>query len=304
MTETDTRTTQFELAPPVASSCPIDPETFMTTYNELNAAASGKAKNIADICMSVNSRWQELLPILDDMQSFLSQRGEARWVLTEAKLPSWSAWWKSFRKETGLNASLRTMQKHLSKYRAKGQEKQKRPNHAVRLSAGDQMRVLTALQCANEMAAAIEAGGDYHDPLSEFQRIGIDSDHIGRLLESIRAGTATLDSALKLVVPTAAALLPVAVPPTSLEQIGPTSLPSGMPKAGDCIGLFNIVNGACGDQIRAALRGLSPDLMANTFGKFVNRLALANCHFDQEAGEIRVTVEYLSNSPSALGLAA
>jgi hypothetical protein len=304
MTKINEMTTQLELAPSPREFFPADPETFKKTYKELNDVVTDKARLIVGACKSLNSRWAELLPTLDQMQSFLSQRGDARGMLREAKLPTWSEWWKSFESASGLYASLRTMQKHLSKYRSTGQEKQRRSDPPVRLSSSDQRRALRALQCANEMVEAFNNHRDPVAPLREYNRIAIGADRIGEMLENIpadaepflvsRASAAPADRAAVLVADQ------IAIPQ---EQI-PRPNPIKMPEPGDRSGLFNMVNDTCGTQIRAALMGLPPDLMANVFGEFVRKLANMHCQYDREAGELKVAVEYFPNRPSALGRAA
>ena len=305
MTELKAMTTTPELAKRFASSGPQTAEALRETFNGLNVSVHEKAKGIPPACAALSTAWDILLPVLSQMQDLLSQRGKDRDLFRDAGLPVWTEWLQTFKEQSGLLESMRTVQVRLSKYRSLDKPTEipqtKRPAPPRRFSKVDTERLLEGAQYANELVTALDNHADYTEPLREFKRVAIGPDCIGRLLENEGSdrGFRILSSTPVAATVTA----PVTDPPVPPKLTLPPK-PLVMPKAGDCIGLFNIVNGACGDQIRAALRGLSPDLMANTFGKFVNRLALANCHFDQEAGEIRVTVEYLSNSPSALGLAA
>jgi len=56
-------------------------------------------------------------------------------------------------------------------------------------------------------------------------------------------------------------------------------------------GLFNSVNDSCGPRIEAALGGLQPEPMAETFRLFARKLAKKYCHLKDHSREIRVNVE-------------
>src|ERR1700728_1744219 len=56
----------------------------------------------------------ELLPLLDEMQTLLSQRGEAH----EAGLPTWTKWYEAFCTRMNKRMSLRTVQRKLRERRS------------------------------------------------------------------------------------------------------------------------------------------------------------------------------------------
>jgi len=291
----------------VASSELETLEMVTTEFEGLNKSAHEKATGIATIAKALAVAWDELLPILSKMQSLLSQRGENRKLLHDANLPTWSGWWKSFQKETGLHVTLHAVQVRLKKFRSMGNPmdaSKHRRGQAVQLSAGNQVRVLTKLQCANEMAKALKAGAEYRDLLEEFLSSGIDSEHIDRWITVIREGANTLESALMPTVSTAAAPNSVANTPALSQQPVKAAQPLVMPKTGDDRGLFDLVSESWGYQIRTALEGLPQEAMVNVFGAFVMKLAHAHCQYDSEGGEIVVKVEYIPADRSAVDRAA
>jgi hypothetical protein len=307
MVETQNTTMPPKLAKDFASFDPEDLKALKNAFGDLDQSAHEKAKFLLPAAAAFGAAWDDLLPVLSGMQSLLSQRGKDRGLFGEAGLPTWSEWFESFRSKSGLRDSLRTVQGRLQKYRdiskpANG-EAPKRPSHPTQQTPRNQRRLLRAALCLMDMAAAVASGGDPSEALAEAQRIGLDAAEIERQLERSKE-EAELDSPSRIAA--------ASTPPTSMsapspimpQELKPSVAPIPMPKAGDCIGLFDLVNDRCGAQIRATLAGLSPDLMANTFGKFVDRLALAHCRFDHEAGEIRVTVEYISAKQSQLETAA
>jgi hypothetical protein len=58
-----------------------------------------------------------LIPLLDQLQSMLSQRGAQRRLMDTIGLPTWSKWFSAFRPRLGEDFSLRTIQRRLRKYR-------------------------------------------------------------------------------------------------------------------------------------------------------------------------------------------
>ena len=309
MTGKKSTTTTPELATRVASSEPQTVEALRETFNELDVSANEKAKGVAHASAASGTAWDKLLPVLSEMQSLLSQRGRNRDLFRDAELPTWTEWWETFKKEKGLPDTLHTVQVHLSKYRsmdkATDSPQTKRPTPPRQFSKVDRERLLEAAQYGNELVTALDNHADYTEPLREFKRVAMGSDRIGRLLEdqgSDRGVRILTDTPTAPATATAAAT--VSAPPVPIEQVALPPKPLPMPKAGDCSGLFNFVNDTCGGQITATFKGLSPDLMADVFGEFVTKLAQAHCHFDREAGEISVTVQYVSAKRPALGNAA
>src|ERR1035438_5684912 len=119
---TDNQMIHLETHDDVASFGVEALEALKREFKGLNESAHERAKDIAPSSKALTVAWDNLLPILDKMQSLLSQRGEDRELLRNAHLPTWSRWWKSFQKETGLNTTLHTVQVRRSEERRVGKE--------------------------------------------------------------------------------------------------------------------------------------------------------------------------------------
>jgi hypothetical protein len=270
---------------------------LLETFKVLDESAREKAKDVTPACEALDTAWDALLPILDEMQSLLSQRGEKREVLREVKLPGWEKWWASFKKQTGLDATLRNVQIRLRKYRGlekpADKVKPERTSPPAQWSYRDRVRMLKAVQIGCELANAVEVGGDPNVPLHEFQNLRIDREYIERQLESIQDLAETVESSFTPTAPAAAAPTSVAVASViSPEPVKPVP-PLLMPKPGDGISLSRFINEACGRYIGAAIEGDDPSTMANVFDKCVDQLVKLNCHYDRMAGEIRVSIKYV-----------
>lgn len=266
-------------------------------YRELNDSVHEKAKFVADGCNSLNASWDEFLPLLDQIQALLSQRGEARKQLSDAGLPVWSQWFKTFQKDIGLTATLRTLQNRLVKFRSKGEKKPKQVTPPVQFSVRNQRRLLKTMQCANDMVAAIDNGREYQDAMREYKRIAIPGDSIDHMLETLASAEDTQESPSTIPDAVAIAATPVTTPPALLQQPSSATQITFVPKPGDCTGLADRVGASCGESIKSVLEGLAPDLMADVFGKFAQRLAQMYCHCGREA-EIKVTVQIVKRNPT------
>ena len=304
---TDRQAIHQETHDGVASSGLEALETLKREFKGLNESAHDKAKAITPAAQNLNVAWDDLLPDLDKMQSLLSQRGESRELLRDAHLPTWSRWWKSFQKETGLSTTLHTVQVRLKKFRSMGEptdEPKRKRKPTVHLSPVNQMRVLAKLQCANELAKAINAGVEYRHLLGEFLSPGIDSEHIERWITDIRTGAEAFESSPTPTVPAAPA--PASMAGTTVispEPVRPAK-PLMMPTASDGSSLFNLVNNSCGPHIGAALEGISPEMMATILRDFLSKLVGMHCKYDHGAGEITVKVEYINAKRSVVDKAA
>lgn len=295
----DTTTVLEQEAIANGSSYPANRETLKREFDELNSSAEEQARLIGPACKALNQAWDDLLPLLTKMQALLSQRGHERDRFEEPDLPTWSEWFGSFSKKTGLNLNIRTVQRRLKNFRsitngqpAEGTRKQDTPK--VQLSPAQQKQLLTKLQCANELVNALKAGADYTNLMSEFLAFGIDSERIGLWIENIRTGDHAQDTmrpSTQVATPNVVAGLKAGQHPTL------PLVPSIMPKPGDSSGLFNVVNDTCGKQIRFTLEGLPPEMMADVFGQFARRLAAMHCQYDRTEGEIIVSVKYVSARP-------
>ena len=286
--------------------CPVNPETLKKEFEELNSAAHEQATLVPVACAALGTALDELMPILAKMQSLLSQRGENRDLFRDAEIPTWSEWWKSYKKETGLRSCLRTVQRKLKEHRSLGkpvEESSKRPVPPLHLSSRDQRRVLKALQYANEMADALNHDHEYRGFLREYNRVALDSDNIEQMLENIpvEAEFGVISRGHTAPASAAPALAEV---PEAPPRGHPQPSPLRMPNSDEHSALFDVVNDRCGGEIRACLTGLEPDLMATVIGAFVSKLTNMHCHYDREAGEITVKVEYCRAEPLALDAAA
>jgi hypothetical protein len=291
-----------ELAKSFASFCPADTETLKKEFTDLNSAAHEQATLVPVACNALSTALGGLMPILSKMQSLLSQRGGNRDLFRDAGVPTWLEWWTSYQKKTGMGMSLRTIQRKLKMLRSMGKpmdKTAKRVDPPVRLSSRDQRRVLTALQCANEIVAAINGNGDYHDSLIEYNRIALDTDRIEQLLENIPDDAEVTVISRTAIKPTPAVPVPAAETPIVSQEGSPQPLPLRMPKGGDHSALFEVINDSCGKQISAALDGLDPVLMATVIGECFKKLANLRCLYDLSAGEITVSVNYVKALPSA-----
>jgi hypothetical protein len=164
--------------------------------------------------------------------------------------------------------------------------------------------MLKAVQIGCDLAAALDGRADPSIPLHEFQNLRIDSDYIGRQLETLQGHADSIESAYTPAVPAASTAVSPAETPTTPQQSVPPAQPLSMPKAGDHSRLFNLVNESYGTQIRASIEGLSPDMMAGVFAEFIRKLIKMHCQYDREAGEIIVQIEYITVKKPGLEMVA
>jgi hypothetical protein len=290
---TDIVNTDEKLANQFAS---FSPEALKKTFAELDADLRSKARVVAEDLSSIKKRLDDLLPLLDEMQSFLSQRGTARDKFQDAGLPTWSAWLKAFKAEVGLNVTLRAVQKQLSKLRG---TKRKKPDPPVNLSQRDQRRLLSAQQFANEMVKAIDCGADPSVPLADYKRVAMDSDKITALFDGLTCNEVA-ESIASSGAPIDLAEVPRAVvqpqPKDSAETVQTDeSLP--LPRAGAWVDLASNVQLLCAEHFSAALGGLDADVMADVFAKFAQRLAQSVCRCPSgSALDLKIKVEFAKNS--------
>jgi len=285
-------TAETELANQFAS---FTSEALKKHFDDLNEAIRAKAEPVKQNLCLLKSGVDDLVPQLAIMQSFLSQRGSARDKFRKAQLPTWTRWFKSFNKDTGLNLTLRAVQKQLAKLR--GAHKREKSDPPVKLSAKNQRRLLTVHQYANEIVAAVENSADCSEVVREYKKVAMDSVRIGQLLES----AVTDDDAVEqsaTPAPVAAVenieAAPVIAIAAGTQVVQPPARSVSLPKPGDCSGLVSNISQLCGDHLKAGLKGLEPEVMADVYGKFVQRLAQMYCiRTSGSALEMKVTVEYV-----------
>ena len=110
---------ESSVAPPGASSPAILHASFATRFAELEADAKIKADKLQLAGQAHENAWEELIPILDNIQKHLSLRGENRDRNNSSGLPTWTEWWRNFQKENDFDACLRRVQKKLKEFRAR-----------------------------------------------------------------------------------------------------------------------------------------------------------------------------------------
>ena len=286
-------TAETELANQFAS---FTPEALKKHFADLNEAIRAKAEPVKQNLCLLKSGVDDLVPHLAVMQSFLSQRGSARDRFRKAQLPTWTTWFKSFNKDTGLNVTLRAVQKQLAKLRGVHQREKSDP--PVKLSAKNQRRLLTVHQYANEIVAAVENSADCSEVVREYKKVAMDSVRIGQLLES----AVTDDDAVEqppTPVPVAAVenikAAPVIAIAAGTQVVQAPTRSVSPPKPGDCSGLVSNISQLCGDHLKAGLEGLEPEMMTQVFGTVVQRLAQMYCvDASGSAVELTVTVQKIT----------
>lgn len=126
---------------PISLTAPVFPETALATdvasllreYLDLNAEIDGITADLLDRATKLEADAEEmLLPLIDDMQSLLSQRGDLRRSLMRGdvspeiaaqllvkieELPGWVEWYENFRARVKDAKSLRTVQRDLARRR-------------------------------------------------------------------------------------------------------------------------------------------------------------------------------------------
>lgn len=149
-----------ELAKGLASFGPQTQAALKEPFNALNESAHDKAKRVAPACAALTTAWDELLPALSEMQNLLSQRGKNRDLFRDAGLPVWTEWLQTFKKQSGLLESIRTVQTRLAKYRsldkATDSPQTKRPAPPRQFSKEDRERLLEGAQYGNELVTALD----------------------------------------------------------------------------------------------------------------------------------------------------
>jgi hypothetical protein len=280
------------LAPAGASFASSKDETPATIFSRLDKAALSEAGRVLIAGKALETAWDELLPILDKMQSHLSQRGIDRTALEPGELPTWSEWWATFRESTGICATLRKVQKKLKRYRAPKTDF-KKPSSTERMTNQQQRQVLVALLLANDVAAAVESGQDPRDAVLAFRSAVAEAGRIEQLLENLPNDDRISESVAVTSKGEKAAL--------SCGWLSTQpSQPERLIKSGDSSGLANTVIESHGSRIRSAMEGLEPLAAVKFVNQFVQKLVQSSVQRLRRDGEIKVTVEYVPADPPAL----
>lgn len=83
-----------ELAPQGAS---VSARALKAELNELEADANQKVRKLKLTRNAYEDRWDELLPVLDKIQTLLSERGLNQKRGNPDRMLTWTQWWRNFR---------------------------------------------------------------------------------------------------------------------------------------------------------------------------------------------------------------
>jgi len=139
-----------------------DAEELKSKYEELDKNINRNADKYAAQLTGAANTWDTLVPLLDQMQSFLSQRGERRALMDGLDIPTWSDWFKNFRPRLK-DVTLRTIQRKIAEYRGK---KPVKKNTRQNYDAVDIMHLEKVAKAAEGLAAADPDNAEY-DPIRE-----------------------------------------------------------------------------------------------------------------------------------------
>jgi hypothetical protein len=95
----------------------LTPGEILAAYAELNGQILARIDSYVGQAVKAKDELEAMLPLLDDMQSMLSQRGSRRKLMTNLHVPTWPDWLKLFRKSLQEDITIRTIQRRLRKYR-------------------------------------------------------------------------------------------------------------------------------------------------------------------------------------------
>ena len=109
--EDQTRDTCRELEPGVT------PGELRAEFDDLNKQITTKLDIYVASARKAKIDFDALLPELDQMQAMLSQRGRLRPLMDTIGMPTWTEWFKQFRKRLGEDFTIRAIQRKLRQYR-------------------------------------------------------------------------------------------------------------------------------------------------------------------------------------------
>lgn len=99
---------------PTASS---EPAGDQFGYDALERKALELGEKVAAAEVTLDEKWELLLPTLHKMQNLLSQHGEDYEPRSDTQLPTWQDWLEAFLPLAGIKASVRTVERRLADYR-------------------------------------------------------------------------------------------------------------------------------------------------------------------------------------------
>ena len=95
----------------------LTPGEIRTAYLELNRQITLKLDAYVAQAVKAKTDFDALVPLLDLMQSMLSERGSRRKLMDTLGLPTWTEWFNEFRPRLHEEITLRTVQRRLRQYR-------------------------------------------------------------------------------------------------------------------------------------------------------------------------------------------
>jgi hypothetical protein len=99
------------------SESSLTPGEIRAAYLELNRQITVKLDAYVAQAVKAKTDFDALVPLLDLMQSMLSQRGSRRRLMDTLGLPTWTEWFTEFRPRLHEEITLRTIQRKLRQYR-------------------------------------------------------------------------------------------------------------------------------------------------------------------------------------------
>jgi hypothetical protein len=88
-----------------------------TKFDDLNNRINTKLRIYVASARKAKADFDAVLPLLDQMQAMLSQRGRLRKLMNSAGLPSWTEWFADFSNRMEEEVTIRTIQRKLRLYR-------------------------------------------------------------------------------------------------------------------------------------------------------------------------------------------
>jgi hypothetical protein len=244
-----------ELTQNRASSGPDEQDSDLTQFAYLDESARSKAKEVARMGRLHQAAWDELIPILDEMQNLLSQRG-ADHAQAVPGLPEWRVWWGDFSTKYQLNVSFRTVQDRLRAYReVPDGEKPVRP----RVTRAEQRQLAATAKLAYGLVAAIKAGEGTDDALDVFLRESLSPEHVDQIEKRFTSDFKEPDPSDKTAL--GKAMIAMAGPQikTCLDGLGPNEARDALQNAFSKIVAKFCRGGKISVSVKCSERSVSPE---------------------------------------------
>jgi hypothetical protein len=173
-------------------------------------ALTGQAMEMAGFIVSktldMKAIWDQLLPVLNEVQAMLSQHCSRRQERRAIGLPTWQEWRNTFLTDSGLNVSERTAQRRLKEFRVlMNPELAKSAAHTAGQSSFERYQLLQTQLAVNQLRDAFHEGDDPSDALESVLATTISPERLREMVanspkpreaNSIGARTAGSDTLL------------------------------------------------------------------------------------------------------------